>query len=75
MSQGQEPAAQYTRRKSIPSEAPGLFGPTPPKGVVTAPERSPAQMDPPAVYYAHPHGQIWLGDAVAGLRSLPPVRL
>ena len=70
MSQIQEPAAEYARRKSAPADAPGLFGPTPKKGIVTDP--APALTDTPAVYYTHPHGQIWLGDAVTWLRSLPP---
>ena len=69
MTQVQEPAAEYARRKSTPAEAPGLFGPTPNKGTVTDPAL--VLTDTPAVYYTHPHGQIWLGDSIVWLRSLP----
>ena len=71
MSQIQDPTAEYGRRRSIPQETPGLFGPTPRKGIVTGPERLPSQKDVSAVYYSHPHGQIWCGDSVAWLHSLP----
>ncbi len=69
MSQIQEPIAEYARRRSAPADAPGLFGPPPTKGTVTTP--APSLADTPAVYYTHPHGRLWLGDAVTWLRSLP----
>ncbi len=72
MSQVQEPAAPYARRKTADPGAPGLFGPAPRKGVLTDPARLPAPGDPPAVFYDHPQGQVWLGDSIAWLRSLPP---
>ncbi len=33
----------------------------------------PTRLNPqvPALYYAHPHGEIWCGDSIAWLRSLP----
>ncbi len=69
MIQLQEPAAEYLRPKSSSSEAPGLFGAAPKKGQVT--EDRDASANVPRVYYSHPHGQIWCGDSVAWLRSLP----
>lgn len=69
MTQVQEPAVEYLRRKSSSNEAPGLFGPAPKKGVLAKP---PLQYGDPAVYYTHPHGQVWCGDSIAWLRSLPP---
>ncbi len=70
MTQVQEPAAEYARRKSEPPEVPSLFGPTPKKGAVISPDWS-TGAETPAVYYAHPHGKIWCGDSVTWLRSLP----
>ncbi len=66
----QEPAAEYLRRKSSTDETPGLFGPLPKKGHLT--EGVTAFTDVPCLYYSHPNGQIWCGDSVAWLRSLPP---
>lgn len=70
MTQIQEPAAEYGRRKNSADESPGLFGPAPKKGQVT--QAAALSPDAPGLYYAHPHGQIWCGDSVAWLRSLPP---
>ena len=68
--QVQEPAAGYARNKGVETDGLTLFEPPLQKGIVTddAPSPDPAH---PHVFYSHPHGQIWLGDAVAWLRSLP----
>ena len=70
-SQVQEPAAPYARRKAADPDTPGLFELAPRKGILTDPAHLPAPGDQPAVFYDHPQGQIWLGDSIAWLRSLP----
>ena len=69
MTQIQEPAAEYGRRKSNTDESPVLFGPALKKGHMT--EDAALTADAPCVYYSHPHGQIWCGDSITWLRSLP----
>jgi site-specific DNA-methyltransferase (adenine-specific) len=61
-----EPSAEYARSKEIPV----FFGHPMLKG--TYAEIDPAKLDPeiPVLFYSHPHGEIWTGEAVAWLRSL-----
>lgn len=64
----QEPSAEYARNKEIPS----FFGQTVLKGSFA--QIDPMQFKPevPTLFYSHPNGEIWVGDAIAWLRSLPP---
>jgi len=67
MTEVREPSAAYARNKEIPI----FFGEPMLRG-------SYAQMDAtrltptiPVLFYTHPGGEIWVGDAIAWLRSLP----
>ena len=70
-SQVQEPATGYARNKGIEPDGFSLFEPPAKRGVVTDVDALTPQSEQPCVFYSHPHGQIWLGDAVTWLRSLP----
>jgi site-specific DNA-methyltransferase (adenine-specific) len=61
-----EPTATYLRSKEIPT----FFGQPLLKGAFT--EIDPAQTTPdaPTLFYHHPNGELWLGDAIAWLCSL-----
>jgi len=61
-----EPLAEYTRNKDIPT----FFGQPMVKGSFAP--LDPAQIAPnvPVLFYSHPGGEIWKGDAIAWLRSL-----
>jgi len=60
-----EPTAEYLRNKEIPT----FFGQPMLKGSFKV-ETSLEKTDAPALYYAHPNGEIWVGDAIEWLRSL-----
>jgi site-specific DNA-methyltransferase (adenine-specific) len=64
--QVREPAVAYARNTEIPT----FFGQPMLKGAYA--ELDPARSDSrtPAIFYSHPGGEIWLGDAVLWLRSL-----
>ncbi len=61
-----EPTAGYARNTALPT----FFGQPMLKGQRT--QVDPAQTDPalPQRIYIHPNGELWLGDAIAWLRSL-----
>src|SRR3970040_425238 len=61
-----EPAAEYARSKQIPN----FFGQPMLRGKYAFTGQ--ARLDPqdPALFYSHPNGEIWAGDARAWLRSL-----
>lgn len=61
-----EPSREYVRNKGIPT----FFGQAMAKGDFA--QITPAQLtlDIPALFYRHPNGEIWIGDAVGWLRSL-----
>jgi site-specific DNA-methyltransferase (adenine-specific) len=61
-----EPAAEYTRNK----EPPTFFGQPMVRGCFE--EIDPAALDPnaPTKFYHQERGEIWIGDAIAWLRSL-----
>ncbi|WP_083768908.1 DNA-methyltransferase [Chloroflexus aggregans] len=61
-----EPSAEYARNKEIPT----FFGQQMLKGTMF--DSNESQIDPntPTLFYSHPHGEIWVGDAIAWLRSL-----
>jgi len=58
-----EPSGGYARNKDIPT----FFG----RPMVIV-QIDPAQITPdtPTLFYRHPNGEIWVGDAVAWLRTL-----
>jgi site-specific DNA-methyltransferase (adenine-specific) len=62
----QEPAAAYARNTEVPT----FFGQSMLKGKRAALDST--QLDPasPKPIYIHPNGELWIGDAVAWLRSL-----
>jgi len=62
-----EPSADYARNKEILS----FFGQPVLKGSFA--QIDPAQFKPevPTLFYAHPNGEIWVGDAITWLHSLP----
>ncbi len=49
-------------------ELPSFFGEPVRRGIVYEPPA--AHREEPYVFYRHPHGEIWVGDAIAWLRSL-----
>lgn len=61
-----EPSAAYSRNTEIPT----FFGTPMLRGSFA--EINPEDMSPdtPVLFYTHPNGEIWVGDAVAWLRSL-----
>ena len=61
-----EPSAGYARHTKIPT----FFGEPLLRGSFT--ELDSESIDPniPELFYSHPNGKIWVGDAIAWLRSL-----
>jgi site-specific DNA-methyltransferase (adenine-specific) len=59
-----EPAVGYARATTVPT----FFGQPMLKGTYAAIDHFEAQL--PQKYYTHPNGAIWIGDAIAWLRSL-----
>lgn len=55
----------WLRNKEIPT----FFGQPMLKGLYTQIEQEPDPQSP-QVFYSHPHGEIWVGDAITWLRSL-----
>jgi site-specific DNA-methyltransferase (adenine-specific) len=66
LSEIKEPSAEYARNREIPT----FFGQQMLKGTIF--DINESQIDPntPTLFYSHPHGEIWVGDAIAWLRSL-----
>lgn len=62
----QEPRTDYMRHKNIPL----FFGQPMHKGVFVDVDPLHINLDSPELYYKHPDGEIWLGDAVTWLSSL-----
>lgn len=62
--------ARITRKYTCNKQAPTLFGDEPIVGryLVTDPIR--VESGDPTLYYEHPHGEFWLGDATAWLQTL-----
>lgn len=61
-----EPSAGYTRNKETPS----FFGRQMFKGVYAEIESDQPTSESPVLFYSHPNGEIWIGDAVAWLCAL-----
>lgn len=61
-----EPSADYARHKEIPN----FFGQPMLKGTYAPLEAGRLDPKSPVLFYAHPHGEIWVGDAIAWLGTL-----
>ncbi|WP_082908964.1 DNA-methyltransferase [Chloroflexus islandicus] len=59
-------SAKYTRNTAIPS----FFGQPLLKGTIIPIDETAIDPHHPALCYTHPNGEIWVGDAIAWLRSL-----
>lgn len=62
----QEPKTEYVRHKNVPS----FFGQPMYKGIFTEVDSLSTNPDALELYYKHPNGEIWIGDAVIWLSSL-----
>src|SRR5690348_5680113 len=62
-----EPSAAYNRNTEIPT----FFGEPMLKGVFDKLDLTQFNSEVPTRYYHHPKGEIWCGDAIAWMRSLP----
>src|SRR3972149_5858334 len=62
----QEQAAGYARNKELPT----FFGQPMAKGSYAAVDEAQLRQGRPTLFYSHPAGEIWVGDAIAWLRSL-----
>ena len=56
----------YSRKKEIPT----FFGKPVLKGQFFDLKREGSDLDSPALFYSHPGGELWVGDAIAWLRLL-----
>jgi site-specific DNA-methyltransferase (adenine-specific) len=61
-----EPSTGYTRNRELPT----LLGQQMLKGKVFDVGASQLDSGTPILFYSHPHGEIWVGDAIAWLRTL-----
>lgn len=61
-----EPVIEYTRNKEIPI----FFGQPMLTGSFADLDISQLNPNTPKLFYTHPHGEIWVGDAIVWLRSL-----
>jgi site-specific DNA-methyltransferase (adenine-specific) len=61
-----EPLATYTRNSEIPT----FFGEPMLRGEFAEIDPETVNPDTPTLFYSHPNGEIWVGDATAWLRSL-----
>jgi hypothetical protein len=65
--QVREPSPGFARNAVIPT----FFGQPMLSGVYADPHTANDDPQTPAVFYSHPNGEIWMGDAIAWLRRLP----
>jgi site-specific DNA-methyltransferase (adenine-specific) len=61
-----EPSAAYSRNTEIPT----FFGSPMLRGSFVEINPAEASPDTPVLFYTHPNGEIWIGDAIAWLRLL-----
>jgi len=61
-----EPSATYARNTDIPT----FFGKPMLRGKFSEADLERKDPDTPKLFYTHPNGEIWVGDAIAWLRSL-----
>jgi site-specific DNA-methyltransferase (adenine-specific) len=62
-----EPSATYTRNAEIPT----FFGQPMLRGKFNEIDSKEMRPDTPTLFYSHSNGEIWVGDAIIWLRSLP----
>jgi site-specific DNA-methyltransferase (adenine-specific) len=62
-----EPTVAYARNTEIPT----FFGQPMLRGAYVDLDASRLNPQSPVLFYSHPNGEIWVGDAVAWLRLLP----
>ncbi len=62
-----EPSGAYARNNEIPT----FFGQPMLKGAYATIEPKRHNSAKPVLFYSHPNGEIWVGDAISWLRSLP----
>lgn len=62
----QEPRTDYVRHKNVPV----FFGQPMHRGIFVDVDLSHISPDSPELYYTHPNGEIWIGDATIWLSSL-----
>jgi site-specific DNA-methyltransferase (adenine-specific) len=62
----QEPPAEYIRKREVPV----FFGRAMLKGEHRQLDPEPLNPEHPFLFYSHPNGEIWIGDAIAWLASL-----
>jgi len=67
MPTAREPSAGYARTSEIPT----FFGQPLLKGVYADIDATCVNPQTPTLFYSHPRGEIWVGDAIAWLHSLP----
>lgn len=60
-------SGNHSQRKRIPT----YFGQALLRGQYASPEHDDTSYGEPRLFYSHPHGEIWVGDAIAWLKSLP----
>jgi len=63
-----EPSSEYTRKKEIPT----FFGDPMLKGSYHEIDIHKLNPETPVLFYSHPNGEIWVGDAIVWLRSMEP---
>ena len=61
-----EPSSIYTRNTQMPT----FFGQPILRGTYFEREDEHVSSEVPRLYYRHPHGEIWCGDALAWLKTL-----
>jgi site-specific DNA-methyltransferase (adenine-specific) len=61
-----EPVTEYVRNKDIPT----FFGQPMLRGSYADIDARRLNADAPTLFYSHPNGEIWVGDAVVWLRSI-----
>ena len=72
MSQVQEPAAEYApQQRQLEASSASIRIAVEKRRSWPMLTRPSTCADNPTLFYSHPHGQIWLGDAIVWLRSLP----
>jgi site-specific DNA-methyltransferase (adenine-specific) len=57
----------FVRKKEIPV----FFGEPYFVGKKVAIDRDPLDLQSPELFYKHPHGEVWIGDSISWLNSLP----
>ncbi|OQB94512.1 MAG: Modification methylase MboII [Verrucomicrobia bacterium ADurb.Bin118] len=60
-----EPVEGYARQKEVPT----FFGQPVVKGAYTQHRSEQIDHKSPVLFYSHPHGEIWIGDALAWLET------